>query len=248
MRGRCRGRRTRLPAWAAVLFPPGHSVVLVAQPDRSGRHPPLDCSTERRVTAPAIGVAAAVTIPRVMDALQNAACHLTSLAPPHASLRRLPCAYEAATGAGASVVMGPAGGSAPDRSPLHGLSDRLWHPHAAPCAAVLECQPEPSAERTPMSTRAKVVQPRPVRLPGWDPRQVGGTQTSVARTRDGRSRSKRLLPGDRRATSHGPHRDDGPVPRCRISSLGREPDDVTVEVDRRRLIGGGLGDFAGGVP
>jgi hypothetical protein len=57
-------------------------------------------------------------------------------------------------------MMGLAGGSTPDRSPLDGPSDRLWHPHAAPCAAVLECQPEPSAERTLMSTRAKVVQPR----------------------------------------------------------------------------------------
>jgi hypothetical protein len=79
MRGRCRVAEPGLPPWVAIPFPPGHSVVLVAQPDQPGRHPPLDCSTKGRATAPAIGVAAAVTIPRVMDAPQSAGCHVTSI-------------------------------------------------------------------------------------------------------------------------------------------------------------------------
>src|SRR6476620_4101460 len=80
------GRRTRLPARVAVPCPRGHSVVLVTQLDQPRRHPPLDCSTNGRATAPAIGVAAAVTIPWAMGALQSAVGHLTSVSPPHASL------------------------------------------------------------------------------------------------------------------------------------------------------------------
>ena len=50
-----------------------------------------------------------------MDALQNAACHTTSLARPRTSLGKVPSLYDAATGAGAPVVMGLAGGSPKDR-------------------------------------------------------------------------------------------------------------------------------------
>ena len=74
-------RGGRLPAWVAILLPGGHSVVLVVQPDQPGREPPLDQSTERGSTAPAIRVAATLAIPRVMDLLQNATCHVTSVAP-----------------------------------------------------------------------------------------------------------------------------------------------------------------------
>jgi len=62
-------RGGRLPAWVAILLPGGHGVVLVVQPDQPGREPPLDQSTERGSTAPAIRVAATLAIPRVMDLL-----------------------------------------------------------------------------------------------------------------------------------------------------------------------------------
>jgi len=78
-------RGGRLPVWVASLLPGGHGVVLVVQPDQPGREPPLDQSTERGSTAPAIRVAATLAIPRVMDLLQNATCHVTSVAPPLAS-------------------------------------------------------------------------------------------------------------------------------------------------------------------
>jgi len=78
-------RGGRLPAWVALLLPGGHGVVLVVQPDQLGREPPLDQSTERGSTAPAIRVAATLAIPRVMDLLQDAPCHFTSVAPPLAS-------------------------------------------------------------------------------------------------------------------------------------------------------------------
>jgi len=78
-------RGGRLPAWVAILLAGGHGVVHVVQPDQPGREPPLDQSTERGSTAPAIGVAPTLAIPRVMDLLQNATCHATSVAPPLAS-------------------------------------------------------------------------------------------------------------------------------------------------------------------
>jgi len=78
-------RGGRLPAWVAILLPGGHCVVLVVQPNQPGREPPLDQSTERGSTAPAIRVAATLAIPRVVDLLQNATCHVTSVAPPLAS-------------------------------------------------------------------------------------------------------------------------------------------------------------------
>jgi len=78
-------RGGRLPTWVAILLPGSHGVVLVVQPDQPGREPPLDQSTERGSTAPAIRVAATHAIPRVMDLLQNATCHVISVAPPLAS-------------------------------------------------------------------------------------------------------------------------------------------------------------------
>src|SRR6476661_2714393 len=74
-----------------ACFHAGYSVVLVVQPDQPGRHP-LDCSTKDRATAPAIGVAAARTILRVMDGLQSAVFHFTRVSPPPASLTWLACA------------------------------------------------------------------------------------------------------------------------------------------------------------
>jgi hypothetical protein len=84
----------------------------VAQPDQPGRHPPLDCSTKGRATAPAIGVAAAVTIPRVMDALQSAMCHVNQgipafYQPDEAGLRVWEAATARTLGGGARTVAHP---------------------------------------------------------------------------------------------------------------------------------------------
>jgi len=91
----CRSRRrTRchvdggLSALVAVRLPGGHRVVLVMQPDQPRREPPLDYPTERRSTAPAIRVAATLAIERVMDVLQEAACHALSVVRPMADQRR----------------------------------------------------------------------------------------------------------------------------------------------------------------
>jgi hypothetical protein len=65
---------------------------------RAGTHH-LTARPKGRGTAPAIGVAAAVTIPRVMDALQSAVCHVNQGMPasyqPHEAGLRM---WEAATG------------------------------------------------------------------------------------------------------------------------------------------------------
>jgi hypothetical protein len=72
-------RHTVLRALVATPLPGGQGVVLVTKPDQVGRQPPLHCPTKRRSLAPAIGVAATLTVARIVNPLQETACHGTTV-------------------------------------------------------------------------------------------------------------------------------------------------------------------------
>jgi hypothetical protein len=68
--------RTALPL---RLFPGDQAIVLVVKANEPGGKPPLDGATKSGTPAPAVHVAAALAVARVVDAMQNAPSHDPSL-------------------------------------------------------------------------------------------------------------------------------------------------------------------------
>lgn len=92
MNGRDR-RVCRLSALGTEVLsclPLGGCSALVAETDQSGGKPPLDEATDRRATAPAIGIASTVAVPRIVDPAESAAHHSSNVVA--AAVRRGPAA------------------------------------------------------------------------------------------------------------------------------------------------------------
>ena len=60
-------------------------IALVVQTDESGGKPPLHGSTNGGSATPAVRVATALAIARIVDALHDTSCHAMSLRPPLSS-------------------------------------------------------------------------------------------------------------------------------------------------------------------
>src|SRR4029077_7049282 len=70
------------PLSALIRRHPVDKRVLVTDAEPAGREPPLPCPTDRGAVAPAVRVAAASTVTRVMDAVQERpAGHVPRIAP-----------------------------------------------------------------------------------------------------------------------------------------------------------------------
>ena len=66
-------------------LPLGEATVLVMEPEETGWEPPLDGSAQRGPVAPAIRIAAAVPVARIVKPLKDAARHVAernALPPP----------------------------------------------------------------------------------------------------------------------------------------------------------------------
>src|SRR4051794_35782490 len=70
---------TWLEAFVALALPPCQGIVLVMQPEEPSREPPFEGPTRCGSPTPAVRVASAFAIARIMDPFEHNACHPSSI-------------------------------------------------------------------------------------------------------------------------------------------------------------------------